>query len=251
MSIALLFPLGETTFGQDTLPTSKACAKAGSVPKLTVDGHGEVKAQPDRAMIGLGVEGQADTATGAQEAVSASMQKVIKNIEKAGIQKQNIRTSGLNLSPIYAAQKPGQENEPPRIVGYRASNSIQLEVPNLQTVGQVIDAAMVGGANRLEGVSFGLEDDLKYRKKALQLAAEEAKMKAQTLAQALDVRLVSVWTVSQVAVNVPRPLHGFAGLERAAMAPTPVQSGQIKVEATVTVEYQIKPLGRTKESGKH
>lgn len=221
-----------------------------SVSTLTVSGHGEVNAKPDKAIIRLGVEGQADAATAAQQAVNTAMQKVLTGVKKAGIQERNIQTSGLNLSPIYASPKPGQESEPPRVVGYRASNTIQIDVTDLQTVGQVIDAAMAGGANRLEGVSFGLENDIKYRTQALRLAAEEAKAKAETLAGALAVKLASVRNVSQVAVNVPRPLYAFAGVEKAAMAPTPVEAGEMKVEASITVEYQIEPASTAKRSQK-
>ncbi len=209
------------------------------VPTLTVTGQGELEAAPDTATVRLGAEAQAETARGAQDAVNAAMEKVISQIKKAGIPGNAIQTTGLSLSPIYAPQKPGGESEPPHVAGYRASNSIQVEVNNLAILGQVIDASRSSGANRLEGVSFELKDDSKYRMRALQLAGEQAKVKANALAQSLGIKLGPAWKVSEAAINSPRPLYAGRALEKAALAATPVQPGELKVEATVTVEYSI------------
>jgi uncharacterized protein YggE len=247
LAAVLVFAAWRAASGQEVMPAPAPRADASAVPTLTVTGHGEVNAKPDKATVGLAVEGQADTATAAQQTVNAAMQKVLAALQKVGIPERSIQTSGLNLSPIYASQKPGQESEPPRTVGYRASNTLQVEATDLQLVGQIIDAATTAGANRVEGISFGLDNDLNYRTDALRAAAAEAKAKAATLADALGLKLVSVRSVSQVAMNSPRPLYAYASLGRAAMAATPVEPGQIKIEASVTVEYQIEPAGAGKK----
>ena len=77
---------------------------------------------------------------------------------------------------------------------------------NLQKLGQAMDAATSAGANRLEGATCGLEHDLQYRKRAVQLALEDEKEFDRALAETLSQQLVSVRSVSQSAVNVPRPL---------------------------------------------
>jgi uncharacterized protein YggE len=213
---------------------------------LTVTGHGEVNARPDTADVRLGIEGQADSAAAAQQSVNSVMQKVLEQIKKVGIKENAIQTAGLSLSPVYAPQKPGQEGEPPRVVGYRASNSIRVELHDLSLVGQVIDAGLGAGANRLEGVSFGLEKELQYRTRALQIAAQEARTKAEGLAETLNLRLVALSKVLEggAVPYRPHPVPMMAG--RAGAAPTPVEPGQLKVEATVTLEYEIESAGESK-----
>ena len=238
-AVLMTFACPPEALCQAAPPNGQGGPKRAEVPTLTVTGHGTAHARPDRAMVRLGVEAQADTAKAAQDSVSNSMQKIIQELEKMGVPKRSIRTASINLDPIYSAQKPGQESEPPRVLGYRASNTIQVEVTDLKLLGEVIDAATSAGANRLQGVSFELENDGRYRADALRDAAFEAKAAAQTLAKALDLKLGPVRKVDQVSVNTPRPMEYFGRAARLAVAATPVEPGEMTIEASVTVAYQI------------
>ncbi len=234
----LLVSLSSRGIGQDAAPRPD---KVKMPPTLTVSGQGEVAAPPDRATIRLGAEAQADNAAAAQSAVNATMQKALADIQKTGIPERSIRTTGLNLTPVYAPQKPGQEAELPRVAAYRASNTIQIQVDDLPLVGKVIDAGLAAGANRLQGVSFELQNDLPHRTRALTLAVEEAKTKAQAIADALKVHLASVSEVTEGGVSVFPQQENFAATRMMAMdaAPTPVQPGEVRVQASVTVRYEI------------
>jgi len=175
----------------------------------------------------------------AQKQIAQVMQRVIKDVKAQGIPEEKIRTAGLSLNPIYAhpAPKAGQEPEAPRIVGYRASNTVRVQVDDMERVGAVIDAGITAGANQLNSLSFDLRDDLKFRKQALQLAAQEARSKAEAIAAALNLQLGEVIEVreegGQPAYSAERR---FAA---PAAAATPVQPGQLQVNAGVTVRFRI------------
>ena len=238
----LLGSLGARASAQE--PTLRGDhAHAEKTPMLTVSGQGEVFAPPDRATIRLGAEAQAPDAAAAQSAVNATMQKALTEIQNTGIPDKAIQTTGLNLSPLYAPRKPGHEAEPPRVIGYRASNTIQIQVDDLARVGKVIDAGVAAGANRLQGVSFDLQNDLPHRRRALSLAAQEAKTKAETLAAALQVELVKLREATEGGVSIIPRQESFAASRVMAMdaAPTPVQPGEVRVQASVTVRYEIAP----------
>jgi uncharacterized protein len=210
-------------------------------PTLTVTGHGTVNARPDRGIVQLGVEAQGDTAESAQQGVNGSMQKVVGAIQKLGIEAHSIQTTGIRLTPVYAAQTPGKESEPPHILGYRASNTIRVELSDLGLVGKVIDAGTQAGANRVEGISFEVQNDSEYRAQALAVAAKKARNEARALANALGIKLGPVWKVNQVAVSAPRPMYSYGaygGGARFAAVATPVEPGQIAIEASVTVAYR-------------
>lgn len=213
------------------------------MPTLTVGGRGEVFARPDRAVIRLGAQAQATEAAAAQATVNEVMQKGLDEIKKLGIAERAIRTSGLNLYPVYTNPRPDRDGEEPRVAGYRAANTIQITIDDLALVGKIIDAGVSAGANRLEGVTFELRDDLPQRKQALERAIEEAKSKARAMAPALDVKLGKLREVIEggIAIEPPQPL--FARTMRASFgaADTPVQPGELRVEATVTLRYEIIP----------
>jgi uncharacterized protein YggE len=107
----------------------------------------------------------------------------------------------------------------------------------------VIDAGLKAGANQLEGVQFSLLNDLPPRQQALRLAVEEARSKAQVMADALRVNLVEVMEASESGVSVvPFAEAGLAGVQARALAvETPVSPGQIQVRANVTLRYRISP----------
>ena len=77
---------------------------------------------------------------------------------------------------------------------------------NLERVGAVIDAALGAGANQLDGVYFGLENDLETRTDALRAAITEARRKAQAMADALGVQLEAVLSVNEGSVIIQQPV---------------------------------------------
>lgn len=208
-------------------------------PSLTVTGAAEVPAAPDRAVVSLGAVVEAKDALDAQNQIAQVMRRVIKDIRAQGIPEEKIRTAGLSLNPVYShpAPKAGREPEAPRIVGYRASNTIRVQVDDTERAGAVIDAGIGAGANQLNSLSFELRDDLKFRKQALQLAAQEARAKAEAIASALNLQLGEVIEVREEGGQASYPVERrFAA---SAAAATPVQPGEIRVGAGVSVRFRL------------
>lgn len=212
-------------------------------PTLTVSGQAESSARPDQAILRLGTVAQAEQASAAQERVSAVMTQAIDAIKALGVKDESISTIGLSLHPVYAAHHPRPgEVQPvePRIVGYRASNSIQVRLDDLNLVGTVVDAGVTAGANQIENLSFGLKDDTAARSAALRDASHRARAKADTIAEAMNVRIDSVLEINEGGVQVFPHRYEMAGRGVAAMdAGTPIQPGQVQVQALVTVTYRI------------
>jgi uncharacterized protein YggE len=209
-------------------------------PVLIVSGNASVMAVPDQATVRLGIVRQAPVAQTAQEQANAAAQEILNAVQKAGVAANQIQTARLVLSPVYAPRGP-ESRDAPRIVAYNATNTISIRLDNLSIVGAVIDAGLKAGANQLEGVSFGLRNDLSSRQQALKQAVEEARSKAEVMADALRVGLGEVLEVSEGGVSIlPRePLNGRA--LAAVAAPAPVSPGEIEVRASVTVRYRIAP----------
>ena len=158
----------------------------------------------------------------------------------------------MNLWPIYAGPRPGQPRrqegeDEQRLVGYRASNVLEIRVKDLSKIGPVIDAAIQAGANRLESVNFMLKDDLDARNTALESAAKKARSKAEALAEAMGVTIEGVEEIVEGGVRLypPQPMGRMRGMAMAAeaMSDTPVQPGQVRVQASVTVTYRVKEGG--------
>src|ERR1700680_3904867 len=192
-------------------PDGRGGGRGEAVPSLVVAGRGEVRAAPDEATVRLGVLAQAATAGAAQQQANQTVTALLRAVRGLGVRQEQIRTSELSLSPVFAPVRPqagavGEEPQGPRIVGYQASNSVTVTLDKLDQVGAVVDAGLGAGANRLEGIAFGLRHD----EAALRDAAARARGKAAALAAAMHVRLVEVLEVGEEGTAVPDPL--FEGM---------------------------------------
>jgi len=212
-----------------------------SPPVLVVSGSGEIRVAPDEATVRLGIVRQSNNAQAAQDQANAVAQEILSAIGKVGVPSNRVQTARLVLSPVYAPRAP-DSRDAPRIVAYNATNSVLARVDNLALVGSVIDAGLKAGANQLEGVQFGLRNDLLAREESLKQAVQEARSKAQVMADALRVNLAEVIEASEGGVSV-MPFSEAAGIapRLAVASETPVAPGEIQVRANVTIRYRITP----------
>jgi uncharacterized protein YggE len=235
-ALALLLTISPAAFAQ--APAQQPPAQ--QPPVLVVTGNGEVLAAPDEAFVRLGIVRQAPAAQSAQDQASAVAQQILNEIRKLGVMPEQIQTARLILSPVYAPRSP-ESRDAPRIVAYNASNTVTVRLENLSLVGPVIDAGLKAGANQLEGVQFGLRNELPARQQALKQAVNEARSKAEAMAEALRINLGEVLEVSEGGSVSPKFDMAVASrtFEAAAAPPTPVSPGQIQVFANVTIRYRI------------
>ncbi len=214
-------------------------AAAAPVPAITVTGNADVAAAPDRAQVSLGAVVETRQAVDAQKQLAQIIHRVLSEIRTLGVPNEKIRTAGVSLIPVYSQPKPRTDPEPeaPRIVGYRATNSVRIHLDELDRVGAVIDTGIAAGANQLSSLSFELKDDLSFRQQALRLAVQEARVKAETIAAALNLKLGEVLDVREDGAQTTYPVERrFAA---PAAAGTPIQPGQIQVSAAVTVRFRL------------
>jgi uncharacterized protein YggE len=213
----------------------EGAAQPANPSVLVVYGNSEVRAVPDQAIVRLGIVRQATVAQTAQEEANSVAQEILSAITKVGVAQKDIQTARLILSPVYAPRTTDQ-----KIVSYNATNTVSIRLDNLGLVGSVIDAGLKAGANQLEGVQFSLRNELPAREQALKEAVQEARGKAQAMADALRVNLADVIEASEGGVSVvPRIEAKFSTAAGTAPDSTPVSPGEISVRANVTIRYRI------------
>jgi hypothetical protein len=225
---------------------SIACAQNAdhvlpSEPIIAVTGNGEVDVAPDRAVLTLGAVAQDKNAADAQEKVNKIVQKSLDAITDLGIKKEKIQSQRITLQPVYKQSSNDAGEHTPKIVGYEASNQLQITLEDLSQIGPVMDAGVKAGADQIDGVDFSLQDETVATQAALQKAVAQAKDKAQAIARTADVSLGNIaeideGNVQRIFPNMPRMMHMAAAAEVA----TPVQPGQIQITASVTITYKIK-----------
>lgn len=233
------------------LSAALACAAptvAQEVPRtslvartIRVSGVGEVRAKPDEARIELAVETQAPTARAAGEENARIAERVIAALVRAGVPRGEIETRGYSLFPDYREPRP--DDTDPVIRGYRAANMVSVRTERLDRVGALIDVALGAGANRLNGIGFGLRNDAAPRAAALREAVAEARRAAEVMAAALGVRLGPVLDASTgVDPRPPFPMPAYRmdmAVAQSASARTPIEPGEQTVAATASLVFAV------------
>lgn len=217
-------------------PAPDASAEAWRATSLNLSASGEVKAPPDMATITLGVRTEAPTAAQAMADNASRMSEVVAALKRQGVEARDIQTSGLDLNPQYAYD----QNQPPRLTGYQASNQVGITVNDLSRLGRTIDAVVGGGANQISGISFGLKDPKAAQDAARLKAVQALQAKAQLLAGAMGYRVARLvnLTEGENAPPPPRPM-AFATAKLAQSAATPVEAGQLTVRAEVSATFEL------------
>jgi uncharacterized protein YggE len=203
---------------------------------LTVTGDGRVSAQPDMAMVSLGVQSVGETADGALRDNSAVMQRIFGTLSEAGIAARDIQTGGLSLYPQFASYDRTSEGEAPTIIGYVASNSVNIRVTALDGLGAVLDSLGAAGVNQINGITFGLQNPEPVLDEARKAAVADARRKADLFATAAGVALGNVVTITEFGTGAPGPMP----MARAEMAmDVPVAQGELDISAQVQVVYGL------------
>lgn len=213
-------------------------------PMLTVTGTGQVAIAPDTAFVSFGMETAGKSLTEAQRLNNQVMQKVTARLGELLIEKDRIQTSSFTVSPQYKPPPKRPTEAPPtapEIIGYQVSNTVTVEVRNLEKVATVIEESLAAGANHFQGLHWALRDEQQAKLSALKQAAARAREKATALSEALRVKLVRLMSANEGG-HVIRPMakssRSMMAMEAGGGEP-PIFSGEIKVEATVTLVYEI------------
>jgi uncharacterized protein YggE len=209
-----------------TLPGGAASADA-EPGGITVQGTASIETTPDRAVLSLGVESQAESARAALAATGAQLRRVLAALKAAGA--TDLTTQSVSVSPRYGDRMA--------VEGYTAQSSVSATVRQLAQAGAVIDAAVAAGANQVYGPSLSRGDRSELYRRALRAAVHDARASAQTIAAAANVSLGRVTAVVEGG-GAPQPLP-FAADKAAAAESTPIEPGMQQISATVTVTFSV------------
>lgn len=208
---------------------------------IRVTGTGEARARPDQAVADFAVETASATAQAAASENAGVMERVIAALVRAGVPRERIETSGYNVFPEYDPQ-PRPDQTTPAVRGYRVMNTVTVTLDDVNRVGSVIDAALGAGANRVNGVRFGLRDPQAFRQRAIDDAVRRARADAEALAASLGVGLGMVREAYTADVGTVQPVmyeRMAMAADMAQSAPTPINPGEQTVRATVVIVYAI------------
>lgn len=203
---------------------------------LVVVGVGTASAEPEVAYITFGVDLSDSDAAQAVDDAAGRINRAIAAAQGLGIAAEDIRTTGYSLwvETIYDPHTSMPTGE----VKYHVSHYVRATLRDLTRVGDLLAAVVGAGANTISEVSFSVEDTEALVEQARQEALADARTRAQTMAQALDISLGSPVLVTETSGGY-MPMDGMGGGGMMVSAPV-VGAGMFSVSVSVQVVYEIR-----------
>ncbi len=214
---------------------------------ITVTGEGKVSAAPDIAQISFTVSEEAVTASQAQDLAAKKINIALALLKEKGVDEKDIKTSSYNISPRYSYQPPCYNypcpyNEAAKIIGFTASQTVEVKVRDIDNTGDVLSTLGDSGVANLYGPNFMIEEEDALQAEAREKAIKEARAQAEQLAKALGVRVTRVVSYSENG-GYPGPYYradaavAMGGAEKTVPS---IPAGENEIMVSVSVTYEVR-----------
>lgn len=217
---------------------------------ITVSGEGKASAVPDIATISFTISEDAATSAKAQDAAAKKMNVASALLKDLKVADKDIKTSAYNVSPKYSYPQPCTGvvpcvyNQEAKIIGFTASETVEVKVRVIDDTGKVLAALGDAGVSNLYGPNFTVENPDKVKAEARKEAIDKARAQAKELASSLGVRLVRITNYSEGGGYYPTPYMAKDTMSAGTVAPArpeiAVPTGENEVTINVSVTYEIR-----------
>jgi len=234
------------------LAPAAGIAEMANTPLIRVNIAESLRTPPDEASMTVGTQAKAPTATAAVAANKSKTEKLLATIRAAGIRERDIQTQGIQLQPDYRWDNVPNGQGRQTLVGYIASNSVQIKTRNIDSLTSLLDALTTAGADTVYGPNFGISDPSPLRKEARVRAMARGKDEATEYARNngyTSVRLLSVeegssYRGSDVIVTGSRIISPMAPPPPPPPAPERdgggiVAPGQLETSVSLNLLYRM------------
>jgi uncharacterized protein YggE len=203
---------------------------------IVVVGEGSARVSPDIAVLDVGLETRAESASQTLGLVTQRATAVLDAARAQGVPDADLQTHGLSL-------RPQTDRDARRVIGYVASYALALRLRDIAAAPAVVDAvsAAAGDALRLGGFHLLTSATDVARAEAGAHAVEDARRRAESMARAAGVRVGRVLAITEAGTAAPRPVPAPRVVAAAASpgAAVPMETGSTELTARVTVRFEI------------
>jgi len=223
MIFGLLTSCASTSSGMDNIRT------------MSVSGTGRVTVIPDIATVNVGVRTEADAVQDALDGNIAQANAISQVLQELGIAEEDIQTSNFNIYPAERYDPLTGQTEGQYFV---VENTVNVTVRDLSNLGEVLSAVVEAGANTIYGINFNVEDREAAVAEARELAIQDAKAKAESIAEEAGVSLGDLMNISVYSGSTPVTYNNAKGGAYAEAA-VPIAAGTLTISMECSLSYEI------------
>jgi uncharacterized protein YggE len=172
----------------------------------------------------------------AKSLVDKQFNQLLAALEDVGLSKENLIAGRVRLNPQYS-----YKNQKQQFIGYRAVRNTTITIENLDSLSQVIDTSLKAGVMQIGNISFEVSNKKRVQDKTRQLAIDNSKALAQSLATAYGAKLGRIMQISYSESKdpnlYPRPEPRFG--ESMTMMRSEGVSAGVYLPDTVTFKDRV------------
>jgi uncharacterized protein YggE len=205
---------------------------------IWVSGEGTVTVTPDLATLYLGVEAKADTVAEAQSQAAAAMDAVMAALVASGVDEDDIQTQYFSINQSTRWDSDTYEEI---VTGYEVTDMVTVKIREMDNVGAIIDAVAAAGGDltRINNIAFSVDDPSLYYEEVRQEAMEDARAKAEQLAELAGVELGAPTYIYEGSVYNPVYYREVAAPVPVGDYSTSISPGELDITLNVQVAYAI------------
>lgn len=223
---------------------------SGSSRTITVRKSGEAEAEPDLAVLRVGVKETGESANQVRENLAERSNKLKETLLDAGFTEEDITTGQFSIRKHVDRRQmeregvdPSSQEKAEEYTNYEGTHSLTVEVQPVEEVGAVIDTVADAGADEIGRIRFTLSDETRetLREQALDKALEKARSEAEFVADEIGATIVEAHTIDTSGGDV-HPVHERVEMGDAASDASPrteIHPDDVTVTATITVQYKM------------
>jgi uncharacterized protein YggE len=234
LTLAVIAAAALSACASTTAPAAASGEK--ELRTISVNGTGTVSLTPDMAIVQIGVQTEAADSQEAVAANNAAANLIMAAMSELGIEEGDLKTTNFSVYPRTRYDDNGEIID----VTYTVNNTVQVTVRQLDLLGDVLNEAVLAGANNIGGIQFDLSDREAAYTQAMEQAMANARARAEVLAGAGEVEIVGVQTINAYIGGggiIARNTFAEAGIGGAQNVP--VSSGEMEITVEVNVTFEI------------
>lgn len=215
---------------------------------IVVSATAEKAVKPDLLSFYLEIWAQTPAAQRTQTLAADEAKRVRGILENYKIAKEDIQTESFQFGPEYVWDQSTNKN---RLNGFSSRQTLKVVLRKVDQAGRLIDALTVAekgsagprpefGTN-INRIQWESSERAEGESEVLAEAVKAARAKANAMAKAAGVKVRQVHRLSHLAMVEPgpRPMLAKVSMMAGEASSTELTPGEIKLQVTVTAEYEI------------
>ena len=242
-----------TTFALSFLMLASTALADEAMPRtITTSGSATVHVAPDEATLNFSVHTSDKDLAKAKKLNDEAAAEVLTFLKSLGMEETDIQSTFADSQAVYGNRDDNRQIHGP-LLGFDVARTYGVKLRDLKQLGPIYDKLLPDARITMEGQTLSTSELRKHRDKARLDAAKAAREKAEALAAACDAKVGAARSI-----NESTPYGGYYSYRgfspnlvtqnaysatggSAASGDDVSLVGQIDVQATVTVVYDLIP----------